>query len=74
MSAIDHVGPEHSGGMRRLNLATVGELPGYVQAEVERMTEGEQTPDLQGIWRNVNWTFDPNGAPKTVVAQAPGAD
>lgn len=55
--------------------ATVGELPGYVQAEVERMTEGEQTPDLQGIWRNVNWTFDPNGAPKQVVAAAPaGAD
>ncbi|WP_296598432.1 caspase family protein [Phenylobacterium sp.] len=54
--------------------ATVGELPGYVQAEVERMTEGEQTPDLQGIWRNVNWTFDPNGPPKTVVAAAPGAD
>ena len=55
--------------------ATVGELPGYVQAEVERMTEGEQTPDLQGIWRNVNWAFDPNGVPKTVVAAAPaGAD
>lgn len=55
--------------------ATVGELPGYVQAEVERMTEGEQTPDLQGIWRNVNWAFDPAGAPKTVVASAPaGAD
>ena len=54
--------------------ATVGELPGYVQAEVERMTEGEQTPDLQGIWRNVNWTFDVNGPAKTVVAAAPGAD
>lgn len=54
--------------------ATVGELPGYVQAEVERMTEGEQTPDLQGIWRNVNWTFDPNGPPKQVAAAAPGAD
>jgi len=54
--------------------ATVGELPGYVQAEVERMTEGEQTPDLQGIWRNVNWTFDPNGAPKLAAAAAPGAD
>jgi TPR repeat protein len=53
--------------------ATVGELPGYVQAEVERMTEGEQTPDLQGIWRNVNWTFDPNGAPKQLAA-APGVD
>jgi len=52
--------------------ATVGELPGYVQAEVERMTEGQQTPDLQGIWRNVNWSFDLN--PPKVAAAAPGAD
>lgn len=52
---------------------TVGELPSYVQAEVERMTEGEQTPDLQGIWPNVHWTFDPNGPVKTAAA-APGAD
>ena len=47
---------------------TVGELPSYVQAEVERMTEGEQTPDLQGIWPNVHWTFDPNGAARAVAA------
>ncbi len=52
---------------------TVGELPSYVQAEVERMTEGEQTPDLQGIWPNVHWSFDPNGPAKTQVAAA-GAD
>ena len=52
---------------------TVGELPSYVQAEVERMTEGEQTPDLQGIWPNVHWSFDPNGPVKTTAA-APGAD
>ncbi|MFN9711730.1 MAG: caspase family protein, partial [Alphaproteobacteria bacterium] len=51
---------------------TVGELPSYVQAEVERMTEGEQTPDLQGIWPNVHWSFDPNGPPKRVAAA--GAD
>lgn len=50
---------------------TVGELPSYVQAEVERMTEGQQTPDLQGIWPNVHWTFDPNGPAK---AGASGAD
>ena len=52
---------------------TVGELPSYVQAEVERMTEGEQTPDLQGIWPNVHWSFDPNG-PVKIAAAAPGAD
>jgi len=52
---------------------TVGELPSYVQAEVERMTEGEQTPDLQGIWPNVHWSFDPNGPVKTAAA-APAAD
>eukprot|EP01035_Chromulina_nebulosa_P007201 gene7201-9719_t len=51
---------------------TVGELPGYVQAEVERMTEGEQTPDLQGIWPNVHWSFDPNGPVKSVAVA--GAD
>ena len=51
---------------------TVGELPGYVQAEVERMTEGEQTPDLQGIWPNVHWSFDPNGPVKAVAVA--GAD
>jgi TPR repeat protein len=51
---------------------TVGELPSYVQAEVERMTEGEQTPDLQGIWPNVHWSFDPNGPVKSAAAS--GAD
>lgn len=51
---------------------TVGELPSYVQAEVERMTEGSQTPDLQGIWPNVHWSFDPNGPART--AAAPAAD
>ncbi len=52
---------------------TVGELPSYVQAEVERMTEGEQTPDLQGIWPNVHWSFDPNGAARLAAAPS-GAD
>lgn len=59
-------------GMSRPGV-TVGELPSYVQAEVERMTEGEQTPDLQGIWPNVHWSFDPN-PPKAVAAATPGAD
>ncbi len=55
-------------GMTRPGM-TVGELPSYVQAEVSRMTENEQTPDLQGIWPDVHWTFDPAG-PKTQVASA----
>ncbi|MBL8556276.1 MAG: SEL1-like repeat protein [Phenylobacterium sp.] len=59
-------------GMTRPGI-TVGELPSYVQAEVERMTEGEQTPDLQGIWPNVHWSFDPNGPAKQASA-APAAD
>src|SRR4051812_7291301 len=61
-----------SQGMTRPGM-TVGELPSYVQAEVARMTENEQTPDLQGIWPDVHWTFDPNGPPKQVVAAAGGA-
>jgi TPR repeat protein len=59
-------------GMTRPGM-TVGELPSYVQAEVSRMTENEQTPDLQGIWPDVHWTFDPSG-PKTQVAAAAGPD
>lgn len=58
-------------GMTRPGI-TVGELPSYVQAEVERMTEGQQTPDLQGIWPNVHWSFDPKG--RTQLAAAPAAD
>jgi len=58
-------------GMTRPGM-TVGELPSYVQAEVARMTENEQTPDLQGIWPDVHWTFDPAGPAKTQVAG--GAD
>lgn len=49
---------------------TVGELPSYVQAEVERVTEGQQTPDLQGIWPNVHWSFDPNGPAKSAASAA----
>lgn len=55
-------------GMTRPGM-TVGELPSYVQAEVARMTENAQTPDLQGIWPDVHWTWDPAG-PKTQVAAA----
>ncbi|WP_293904362.1 caspase family protein [Phenylobacterium sp.] len=60
-------------GMTRPGM-TVGELPSYVQAEVARMTENEQTPDLQGIWPDVHWTFDPNGPAKTTLAGGGGAD
>ena len=38
---------------------TVGELPRYVQTEVQRLTGQKQTPDLQGIWREVGWSFSP---------------
>lgn len=58
-------------GMTRPGI-TVGELPSYVQAEVERLTEGEQTPDLQGIWPDVHWSLDPNGPVKALAAT--GAD
>ena len=59
-------------GMTRPGM-TVGDLPSYVQAEVARITENEQTPDLQGIWPDAHWTFDPNGAPRTTVAAGGGA-
>ncbi|WP_293452144.1 caspase family protein [Phenylobacterium sp.] len=59
-------------GMTRPGM-TVGELPSFVQAEAARITENEQTPDLQGIWPDVHWTFDPNGPPKTQVAGADSA-
>lgn len=59
-------------GMTRPGM-TVGELPSYVQAEVARMTENEQTPDLQGIWPDVHWTFDPKGPARTQVAGADSA-
>jgi TPR repeat protein len=60
-------------GMTRPGM-TVGELPSYVQAEVARMTENEQTPDLQGIWPDVHWSFDPNGPPKQLAAAGGAAD
>jgi len=47
---------------------TVGELPGYVQSEVERLTEDEQVPDLQGIWSDVHWSIDPKGPSKSGAA------
>src|SRR5436190_12142542 len=49
-----------SAGLSRPGM-TVGELPSYVQSEVERLTESEQVPDLQGIWADVHWTIDPKG-------------
>lgn len=52
---------------------TVGELPSFVQAEVERLTESEQVPDLQGIWSDVHWTFDPRGAARPAAAREDAA-
>lgn len=49
----------------RLTGLIVGELPRFVQAEVQR--DFDQSPDLQGIWRDINWTFTPSPA-----AQAAG--
>jgi len=41
---------------------TVGELPRFVQAQVLRATNGQQSPDLQGIWVDIYWGFDPQAA------------
>ena len=41
---------------------TIGELPRFVQAQVLRATNGQQSPDLQGIWVDIYWGFDPHAA------------
>ena len=41
---------------------TAGELPSYLQSEVLYRTKNEQTPDLQGIWRDSSWSFSPQTA------------
>lgn len=41
---------------------TAGELPSYLQSEVLQRTRNQQTPDLQGIWRDSNWSFAPGAA------------
>src|SRR6202012_1638577 len=41
---------------------TAGELPSYLQSEVLYRTKNAQTPDLQGIWRDSNWSFSPETA------------
>lgn len=41
---------------------TIGELPRFVQSEVLRATDGRQSPDLQGIWVDIYWGFDPGAA------------
>jgi len=51
---------------------TAGELPRFVQLEVERETENQQSPDLQGIWLETFWTFDAN-APLATVSVNPAA-
>ena len=49
---------------------TAGELPSYLQSEVLRRTRNQQTPDLQGIWRDSNWSFSPRpGGDATPAAQ-----
>jgi uncharacterized protein len=52
---------------------TVGELPSFVQAEVTRLTESEQVPDLQGIWSDVHWVFDPGAAARPAAARQDAA-
>lgn len=37
---------------------TTGELPRFVQSEVQRATSDRQSPDLQGIWVDIYWSFD----------------
>jgi TPR repeat protein len=37
---------------------TTGELPRFVQSEVQRATNDRQSPDLQGIWVDIYWSFD----------------
>jgi TPR repeat protein/uncharacterized caspase-like protein len=37
---------------------TTGELPRFVQSEVQATTNNRQSPDLQGIWVDIYWTFD----------------
>lgn len=37
---------------------TAGELPRLVQSDVQAATENRQSPDLQGIWVDIYWTFD----------------
>jgi TPR repeat protein len=52
---------------------TVGELPRFVQSEVLRETSGAQSPDLQGIWVDIYWGFDPAAA-KGAGAEASAVD
>jgi TPR repeat protein len=37
---------------------TAGELPRIVQSDVQAATEDRQSPDLQGIWVDIYWSFD----------------
>ena len=48
---------------------TTGELPRFVQSEVQRQTNDRQSPDLQGIWVDIYWSFD-GKAPDRGRAQA----
>jgi len=41
---------------------TVGELPRLVQSDVQVATRDRQSPDLQGIWVDIYWTFDGKAA------------
>ena len=52
---------------------TAGELPRLVQSEVMQKTSGLQSPDLQGIWVDIYWGFDPHAA-KGASADASAID
>ena len=49
---------------------TAGELPSYLQSEVLYRTKNQQTPDLQGIWRDSNWSFTPASVLAADASQA----
>jgi TPR repeat protein/uncharacterized caspase-like protein len=40
---------------------SIGELPRVVKSDVERTTGNQQSPDLQGIWDDLYWSFDGKG-------------
>ncbi|MGH7022096.1 MAG: caspase family protein [Caulobacteraceae bacterium] len=54
---------------------TTGELPRLVQSEVETETGDRQSPDLQGIWIDIYWSFAGKSvAPAQADADAKASD
>ena len=47
---------------------TIGELPRVVKSDVERSTANQQSPDLQGIWDDLYWSFDGKVGPAAEAA------